>query len=533
VADIRQSPVNTTAVVSEDPLQVEHFLEFNAAQSPAKTALVYGEHKLSYGSLDEASNQIAHGLIAMGIRRGDRVAVYLENSVEAVLAIFAVLKAGAVIVPVNPAMKLEKFISVLNNCGARVLVTHRSKIRTVQSSFDLAPQLETILLIGEFSGTSGSKQYVSWESLIGSASTQPIPKRCIDIDIAAIIYTSGSTGNPKGVTLSHLNMVTAATSVTEYLENLADDVIFNVLPLSFSYGLYQILTGFKMGATVVLERSFTYPHAALQRMLDEGVTGFPIVPTISALLLQLDLSKYQFPRLRYITAAGAALPVAHVTGLRKLFPESKLYLMYGLTECKRVSYLAPEQVDRRPTSVGKAMPNVEVFIVDDEGKALPPGQIGELVVRGSTVMQGYWMLPEETVKVLKPGPVTGERALYTGDLFRMDDEGFLYWLGRRDDIIKCRGEKVSPKEVEDVLHALAGVSMAAVVGVPDAILGQVIKAVITLKDGARLSENEVRRHCARYLEDFMIPRFIEIRKTLPRTPAGKIDKRELIMRKAL
>jgi long-chain acyl-CoA synthetase len=242
----------------------------------------------------------------------------------------------------------------------------------------------------------------------------------------------------------------------------------------------------------------------------------------------MDLTQYHFPCLRYITNTGAALPTQHIMKLRELFPQTRVYSMFGLTECKRVSYLPPSQLDIRPTSVGKAMPNVEVYIVDEQGHRLPPGQVGELVVRGSNVMQGYWELPEETAKMLKPGPLPGERVLYTGDLFQMDAEGYLYWIGRKDDFIKSRGEKVSPKEIENVLYSLEGVALAAVVGVPDKILGQAIKAVITLQEGAHLTDKDILRYCAKHLEEFMIPKLVEFRTSMPRTSNGKIDKKELV-----
>jgi long-chain acyl-CoA synthetase len=510
-------------------LQVESFLELSAERLPDKIAVVCEDRRLSYRSIEQEANRIAHGLIALGVRRGDRVAIHLENSVEATIAVFAILKAGGVFVLINPNIKAEKLKYVLIDTGARVLVIKDQKLQKVFGQCEQALGLEVLLVCGEVSDFSTSKLIVSWDNLVVryAGFVEPPPKQCIDLDNAAIIYTSGSTGKPKGVTLTHLNMVAAAESVVEYLENTADDVILNVLPMSFSYGLHQMLTAFKVGATVIIERSFTYPHAVLQRLVDERVTGFAIVPTISAVLLQLDLSQYTFSQLRYMTAAGAAMPLEHVQKLRRWFPQTKLYLMYGLTECKRVCYLPPDQVDRRPTSVGKAMPNVEVYIVDENGERVPPGTIGELVVRGSNVMRGYWSLPEETDKVLKPGPVPGERVLYTGDLFRTDEEGYLYWIGRRDDIIKSGGEKVSPKEVENVLYGLEGVAMAAVVGIRDEILGQIVKAVLTLREGVRLTEKEVLRHCSRHLEDFMVPKLVEFRETMPRTPAGKIDKKEL------
>jgi acyl-CoA synthetase (AMP-forming)/AMP-acid ligase II len=202
--------------------------------------------------------------------------------------------------------------------------------------------------------------------------------------------------------------------------------------------------------------------------------------------------------------------------------------MYGLTECKRVSYLSPEEVDRRPNSVGKPMRNVDAYIVDEQGRRLPPGEVGELVVRGPNVMKGYWGRPEETARVLKPGVFPGEQILHTGDLFKVDAEGYLYWVGRNDDIIKCRAEKVSPKDIEDVLYMLDEVAVAVVVGVPDEMLGQAIKAVITLKEGASLTRNDVLRHCSRRLENHMLPTVIEFRETLPQTPSGKADRRELV-----
>lgn len=512
-------------------MQVEEFLEISARRFPEKTALVSGAQRLTYREIEERSNQFSYGLIATGVRRGDRVAVYLDNSVEAVLSVFAVLKAGAVFMMVNPGTKAEKLTYVLNNSRAKTLIAQRQKVRSIQSCWRNTPDLETVLVVGQEMEPleDGEKNIISWEQLVSQHSQviQPPPKRAIDIDLAALMYTSGSTGNPKGVVMTHLNMVSVSNSIITYLENTPDDIILNALPLSFGYGLYQVLMAFKVGGTVVLERSFTFPHAVLEKMMEERVTGFPIVPTMSAILLQLDLTKYPLPSLRYITNAGAALPVHHIVKLRELLPDTKLYPMYGLTECKRVSYLPPEQVALRPTSVGKAIPNVEVFIVDEQGAQLPQGQVGELVVRGSNVMKGYWERPEETARTLKPGPLPGEKVLYTGDLFRMDEEGYLYWVGRKDDIIKSRGEKISPIEVENALYTLEGVAMAAVIGVPDDVFGQVVKAVITLKEGVHLTTKDILRHCAQHLEEFMVPKLVEFRDAMPKTTSGKIDKREV------
>ena len=457
------------------------------------------------------------------------MAVYLDNSVESVVSVFAILKAGAVFLVVNPTTKGDKLTYILENCRAKGLIMPARKFRTMQEAIAGATHLERVWLTGSTQDEEfpPRRRLVALDPILEASEGRdtPPPKKCIDIDLAALIYTSGSTGRPKGVMLTHLNIISAATSITTYLENTPDDIIINLLPLSFDYGLYQVLMAFKVGGTIVLERSFTYPHTVIETIIREKVTGLPIVPTISAVLLQLDLSPYKFPDLRYISNTAAALPTHHITRLRELFPHVRIYSMYGLTECKRVSYLPPEQIDIRPSSVGRGMPNEEVYIVDEKGQRVPPGVVGELVVRGSNVMKGYWELPVETEERLKPGPFPGEKVLYTGDLFRMDEEGYLYFFGRKDDIIKTRGEKVSPKEVEDVIYSLPGIAEAAVIGVTDEVLGQAIRAVVTLREGAHLTEQDVLRHCAERLENFMVPQSVAFVASMPKTGSGKINKR--------
>jgi acyl-CoA synthetase (AMP-forming)/AMP-acid ligase II len=324
----------------------------------------------------------------------------------------------------------------------------------------------------------------------------------------------------------HSNVVFAASSIIEYLGNVPSDIVINVLPLSFDYGLYQLLMVIKFGGTLVLERSFAYPAAVLQRMQQEQVTGFPGVPTIFAILLQIDLSTYDLSSLRYITNTAAALPTSHIQQLRAKFPTITLFSMYGLTETKRTLYLPPEMLDQKPGSVGIPIPGTEAWVVDDHGDRLPPGQVGELVVRGRHVMRGYWEDPVMTAERYRPGPLPGERLCYSGDLFRMDEEGYFYFVGRKDDIIKTRGEKVAPKEVENVLYGMKGVVEAAVVGIPDPVLGEAVKAVV-VANLSELDERQILAHCRSNLEDFMVPKYVEIRSELPKTPSGKIDKKEL------
>lgn len=512
---------------------VEEFLEDSARRFPEKIALITDRERFTYLQVENQANALAHTMIEAGVVRGDRVVIVLPNSFEAAVAIFAALKADAVFVVLHATTKSEKLAYVMNNCRATAIVMGADRIDSSQRWVRDTPHLRSVFLAGggrehlERVRTAGKHAYSIDSDRDSSVHPSPPARRAIDIDLAALIYTSGSTGRPKGVMMTHLNIVSAATSITTYLENRSDDIVLNVLPLSFDYGLYQLLMMFKVGGTLLLLNSFAYPHPVLQRIAGEGVTGFPIVPTISATLLQMDLSRYSFPTLRYITNTAAALPVDHIRRLRAQFSQVKIYSMYGLTECKRVSYLPPDQIDIRPGSVGRGMPNEEVYIVDPEGSHLGPGAVGELVIRGSNVMKGYWELPEETDRCLRSGPLTGEKMLYSGDLFYADQDGYLYFVGRRDDIIKTRGEKVSPREVEDAIYSLDAIAEAAVIGVHDQILGNAIKAFVVPKQSASVTAQDILRHCSSKLEDFMVPKIIEFRSSLPRTESGKVNKRLL------
>jgi len=504
---------------------VNDFLENNAERFPNKVALVCDGKRLTYAQIEERANQVANGLLDMGVQRGDRVAIWLPNSVETVVAIFAVLKAGATFAVINATTKYDKLAYVLNNCTASALFAPKRRDAQVVDLLEDVPSLRFAILCGK---RAGDDQFTSlpiyqFHHLFEAHPPTRPPCPTIDVDLACLIYTSGSTGDPKGVMSTHANMAFAASSIIQYLENTPDDVIINVLPLSFDYGLYQLLMAFKFGGTLVLERSFAYPAAVLKRIEQEQVTGLPGVPTLFALLLQLDLSRFDLSSLRFLTNTAAALPVEHIQQLRDAFTWARLYSMYGLTETKRTLYLPPEELDRRPGSVGIAIPGTEVWIEDEDGERLGSREIGELVVRGSHVMQGYWNDPEETAKRFRPGRYPAERLVYTGDLFTMDEEGFLYFVSRKDDIIKSRGEKVAPKEVEGVLYQLPGVVEAAVIGVPDEILGQAIKAFIVCGDGYSLAERDILRHCIQHLEDFMVPKYVEFRDSLPKTSSGKIQ----------
>ncbi len=512
-------------------MQLETFLQRSAEQFPDKTALVCGPRRMTYAEYDVASNRLAHALIACGVSRGDRVAIMLDNSIEIAVSVFAILKAGAAFMMVNATTKSEKLHFLLHHSGAAALIASSRRASALEDALLDTPDLQTVVLTptSRPCGIPSDKQTVGFEELLDrhKRNVEAPRQRAIDVDLASVMYTSGSTGVPKGVMLTHQNMVTSSTTLTTYFGNNADDVILNALPLSFNYGLYHILMAAQFGGTLVIERTFAYPESVLKTMVAEGVTAFPIVPTMLAILLQANLERHDLSRLRYMTNTGAALPSEHIARLRTSLPNVTLHSMYGLTECKRVCALPPEELDRRSDSVGVPLPNQEICLVDEKDVAVPPGEVGQLVVRGSNVMRGYWQMPEETDRVLRPGPIQGERVFYTGDLFRQDEEGFLYFVGRVDDVIKSRGEKVSPREVENALHNHPAVAEAAVIGVPDEILGRAVMAFIVLEPDTEATERDLQRHCAGQLEDYMVPQIIEFRDHLERTDHGKIDKRQL------
>ncbi len=513
---------------------VQDFLHHSVDRLPEKIALICDGQRFSYQDIEIAANRLANALIESGLQRGDRVVIYLPNSAASVTAIFAALKAGGVFVVINHTTKQDKLIQILNNCRAAAIMTQGRDEALLRAILSAVPSLKTIVLAKPISdqldmrslGEDYPARLLLYEEVQKTGSDSRPPTVNIDLDLACLIYTSGSTGEPKGVMSDHSNVVFAASSIIEYLRNVEDDIVIDVLPLSFDYGLYQLLMAFKFGGTLVLERSFAYPAAILKRMEEERVTGFPGVPTIFAMLLNMDLSQFDLSHLRYITNTAAALPASHIQQLRQKFPWATIYSMYGLTETKRTLYLPPDQLDRRPDSVGIPIPGTEAWVVDEQGNRLPPGSVGELVVRGRHVMRGYWEDPELTAIRYRPGAIPGERLCYTGDLFRMDEEGFFYFVGRKDDIIKTRGEKVAPKEVENILYRIPGVVEAAVVGVSDAVLGEAVKAVV-VADRSKVTEAQILAFCRAHLEDFMVPQQVEIRDELPKTPSGKIDKKLL------
>jgi long-chain acyl-CoA synthetase len=501
---------------------LQALLEQGAARSPGHVALVCGADRVTYDELLGAVERAAGGLRALGVRRGERVAVCLENSVEAAIAIFGIARAGAVFVPVGRTVRAGKLGSIFADCAPVAVFCDARAMQVIQEARPAGADPNTLIVTGDVPPGADRPALISFRRLLAmGADERPAPRDGIDLDLAALIYTSGSSGRAKGVMLTHANILAATTSINSYLHNDPSDVILDVLPLSFDYGLYQLFLAFSSGARLVLERPFVYQSAMLDLIRRERVTGLPIVPTLLALLARHNLGDHPLSSLRYITNTGAPLPPAHIRLLRTSLPHVRIFSMYGLTECKRVSYLDPSEIDARPDSVGKPMDNVEVFVRDDQGQLASTG-VGELVVRGSNVMQGYWGLPSETARVLEPGPYPDQCLLRTGDRFRIDADGYMYFEARLDDMIKCRGQRVSPKEVENVLYELEGVTGASVFGIHDEVLGTAVKAIVSVDPAVMLSEHHVLRHCASRLEDFMVPKEVEFVPSLPTTESGKI-----------
>jgi len=509
---------------------VHHMLRTSAKRNPAKEALVHGSKRLSYQDVARQTAGLAHGLRRAGLQRGERVAIYLEASVAQVLSIFSVSEAGGALVPINALLHPEQVAYIARDCEIRGLVTTPAKLRQLVEVLPQIPSLRFIILTGEGEFPEVSLPCLQFEELTQLPPFQNSNERAIDKDLAAILYTSGSTGKPKGVMLSHANVVAGSLIVSTYLEIKENERILAVLPFSFDAGLNQLMTAFQQGAAIVLI-NFVFAREIVQTLLKERITGLAGVPTVWSLLAQPNstLQKQPLPDLRYITNTGGAMPQTVLSLLRQALPTTKIFLMYGLTEAFRSTYLAPEELDRRPTSMGKAIPNSEILVLNEQGQLCKPGEVGELVHRGPTVSMGYWGRTEDTNRALRANPLLPpqlgdcERVCYSGDLVKMDEDGFLYFVGRRDAMIKSSGFRISPSEVEEILFQTKSIQLAAVIGIPDEMLGQTIKAFVVPRNGATRDAEALIAFCAEKLPRYMVPKTIEFLDEMPKTSSGKVD----------
>ena len=509
----------------------------SAARAPERTALTAGADSLSYADLTQRIEAFCAGLLALGLRRGERIAIYLDKRFETAISAFGAAAAGCVFVPVNPVLKPDQVAYILNDCNVRALVTSRQRYEPLREALAVCTDLRHVILAGEVSPppSSSTLSLHAWSAVCDAPRRNG--HRVVDNDVAAILYTSGSTGRPKGVVLSHRNMVAGAKSVASYLENRPDDTLLAALPLSFDAGFSQLTTGFHAGARIVL-LNYLLPRDLLNTMEREEVTGITAVPPLYIQLAQLEWPQRVADNLRYFASTGGRMPLDTLSRLRAALPRSKPFLMYGLTEAFRATYLDPAEIDARPDSIGKAIPNAEILVLREDGSPCAANEPGELVQRGALVALGYWNDAEKTAERFKPlpshahareaGVMIPEIAVFSGDTVRRDEEGFLYFVGRRDEMIKTSGYRVSPTEIEEVLYGTGLVGEAAVFGVPHATLGQAIVAVVTAKADRSLEASALLAACRQRLPLYMMPARIEVRsEALPRNPNGKIDRKLL------
>ncbi len=492
-----------------------------------KVAIDDNKRQLTYAELEQAINHVAHTFIDMGLKPGQRIAVYLPKQIETVISILAASRAGLVFVPVNPVLKAAQVAYILNDCNVKLLITSQQRASLIADALLPLADLKHLLLVDKPLVSEKLQLDEHLWSVPDEQAVSPPNISVIDQNLAAILYTSGSTGQPKGVCLSHRNLIAGAQSVSQYLHNSPEDKILAVLPLSFDYGLSQITTALLVGATVVL-MEYLLPRDVIRQVGKHQITGLAAVPP-----LWIQLAKLEWPEealcLRYFTNSGGAMPTSTLQQLRSHLSNATPYLMYGLTEAFRSTYLEPAYIDSHPDSIGKAIPNAEVMVLRPDGTECDVDEPGELVHRGVHVSLGYWNAPEKTAERFKPIGSTAnylpELAVWSGDTVRRDRDGFLYFIGRQDDMIKCSGYRISPAELEEALYQLDGVAEVIAFGLADEELGQAIKLVI--RTDSELTEQDVKRFCQQQLPNYMQPKYIVFVDHLPRNPNGKIDRKQL------
>ena len=520
-----------------DSTLLPELIALSASRSPDSPALTYGGNTLSYAELDRLQRQFRNGLLALGLERGERVAVYLEKRFETVVTSFGATAAGGVFVPLNPLLKPDQVAYILRDCNVRVLVTSPERLALLAPVLPACHDLRQVVVTEGKTDLSAPHPiaFEGWTDVL--ASPEAPGHRVIDTDMAAILYTSGSTGKPKGVVLSHRNMVAGAKSVASYLDNRPADTLLAALPLSFDAGFSQLTTAFHVGARVVL-LNYLLPRDVLKALEREKVTGLTAVPPLYIQLSQLEWPTTITEHLRYFANTGGRMPRETLAALRSRLPRSQPFLMYGLTEAFRSTFLSPEEVDRRPDSIGKAIPNAEILVLREDGSPCAANEPGELVHRGALVGMGYWNDPEKTAERYKPLPahapgrepglVLPEIAVFSGDTVRCDEEGFLYFIGRRDEMMKTSGYRVSPTEVEEILYATKLVGECVAFGVDHPSLGQAIQVIATPPPEGTADSATLLAECRQRMPAYMVPAGIEFRAgPLPRNPNGKIDRKTL------
>ncbi|NWG32645.1 MAG: acyl-CoA ligase (AMP-forming), exosortase A system-associated [Rhodocyclaceae bacterium] len=511
------------------PYLIHHLLEESTEKNPQKTCLVEGTRSLTYQELTERSKRFAQALMDLGIQKGEHIGILLDKSLEQVIAMFGTWMAGGVVVLINPILNTEQIAHILFDCEIQTLVSDAAKLSS--SPFE---KIRNAIIFGE-KGEVAFERAFYIDSTVSAFSPLQKEVRQVSDDTSHIIYTSGSTGLPKGIVVSHRNAIDGAFIVSDYTGLCAEDRIIGVLPLNFDYGFNQLMNTVYLGATFFLY-DFFMPNDLLHFLEKERISVFAGIPPIWSKLFHpklCDLSKPRdFSALRVLTNSGGKVPVPIVQGLRKLFPHTRIFLMYGLTEAFRSTYLDPSEIDQRPDSIGKAIPNVEVFVINSEGKECGPHEEGELVHRGALITKGYWNNPEKTKEVFRPNPFLGpenqhlETVVFSGDIVKKDEEGFLYYVGRKDAMIKTKGYRVSPTEVEEALVRIQGVSECVACGYESD--GEILLRVfLTVSDGS-LTREKIIGECKKRLPFYLVPDDVVILSQFPLTANGKIDRTRVI-----
>ncbi|MCG8018404.1 MAG: acyl-CoA ligase (AMP-forming), exosortase A system-associated [Candidatus Thiodiazotropha sp. 'RUGA'] len=506
-----------------------HELIFESAiDRPEQPALQYKSSLLNYAQLESQLRLFAGSLQTIGIEPSDRVAIYLPKCLENVIAIFGTLAAAAVFVPINPVLKPHQVLHILKDCDAKLLITTCGKYRALVDDLDEAVDLNNLVVIDDCDiseATPGVQHLFSWDGFMHLDQPQGLPQ-VNGTDLAALLYTSGSTGKPKGVMLSHCNMVVGAKSVAEYLDNRPSDRILVVLPLSFDYGMSQLTTAFLVGATAVLI-NYLLPREVINTLVKERITGLAAVPPLWNALVELQWPAEIAEHLRYITSSGGVVPVETTQQLRHNLPNTDIYLMYGLTEAFRSTYLPPDQIDRRPTSMGQAIPHVEVKVLRADGKPCDIDEPGELVHLGPLVAQGYWKDDQATRQRFRPIPDSPDQsiAVWSGDIVKQDSEGYLYFIGRADDQIKTSGYRVSPNEIESIFQDTGLLNEVVALGLPHPVLGQTVVLIVAPKVDRGVTEELLINLTKKQLTSYMIPSRIIFRNSMPTNPHGKLDRK--------
>ena len=489
-----------------------HYVERSVRSTPEKIAVKIDGVSATYRELDDIGNQVAGRLVEDGIRAGDRVAIYGAVSIRLLGVVLGIFKAGAVLVGVHHTFALRKLMFEIRDSGARAVITDR------------AAELQELL---------SDVAVYDCEGQFSAALPGHDRSFCRDVqeeDISVIFYTSGSTSRPKGVAVNHKNMIAAFTSVTGYLGNTSDDVVLSYSTLGSDYGFYNVMMPLMFGGTAIIERAFPDDPDEIVDLIDaHGVTGIQVFPPFIFHLLKATALGRRAPKsLRYLSTSGQALPVKYIRRLREAWPSVQVFSNYGLTECKRVSFLPPAEIDQRPQSVGRAIPGVRTYLFGEDRSLLTePGQVGELGVAGDLLMQKYWNMPEETSDRMIEGVVGEARVFLTGDLFRVDRQGYLYYVARKDDAFARSGFKVNPREIEQLLISHPAVSEAAVVPVADDTVGHLPKALIVAEQMTSITSQELVEYCTMHLDWHMVPAFVEFVSALPRTESGKTATRAL------